>query len=155
MSSNDVGDLILHLATSNRSFLDFSSKLMPEEKYLLYTGLQRNNFKELNDLIKHRLNNSPNQTARNALGMFLCLMRLSISQNQIADLFGTNQVVISEAINTVAKLLDEELVLFYLRFKPTHLTRDEAIATHGSQFYNKIYDQRDDTLKITTDGSYL
>jgi len=36
MSSSDIGDLLLHLANSNPSMLDFSSKLMPEEKYHLY-----------------------------------------------------------------------------------------------------------------------
>jgi len=85
----------------------------------------------------------------------MCLMRTSIARNLMAGLFETKQTVVSEAINTVAKVLDQEFVSFYLGYRSTHISREDAIVKHVSRFYNRIFDQRDDTLKITTYESYL
>jgi len=35
------------------------------------------------------------------------------------------------------------------------LTRESAIADHGSHFYNQIFNQKEDTLKVNVDGTYL
>jgi len=155
MTSTDLGDWLLYLTNANRIRVDFSKDNVPEEKYKLYTGLQKNEFEDLFTYIEHGLRISGNREPKNALGMFLCLMRLSIPQKLIAELFDTNQPVVSACIDRVSELLETHFLPMFLGYSTQHMTRADAINKHGSPFYNNIFDQKSDTVKIAVDGTYL
>ncbi len=86
--------------------------------------------------------------------MFLCMLRLNVSQPVLAIMFGIKNVMtVSDAIDSVSRALEEYFVPHYLGFQ--HMTREEAITKHGRKIFKTLFETDGDTLFLTLDGTYL
>lgn len=125
-----------------------------EEEYKTLLGLGKEDFKQLYQYIKGSLKDSANRHPRNALALFLCLLRLNLSQPVLGIMFGIQQVsTVSDTINSVSKALEKIFVPKFLGFQ--HMSRDQAIAEHGRKLFKTLFETPDDTLFPIFDGTYL
>jgi len=86
--------------------------------------------------------------------LFLVLLRQNLPQNLIGFMFNTNQQVVSEAVDTVSKLLEELFVPLYLGY--THISRNDAIRLHSRQFFHDLFQNPgENLLGLVLDGTYL
>jgi hypothetical protein len=79
---------------------------------------------------------------------------MNLSQPVLAIMFGMEQgMAVSDCINAVSRALELHFVPNFLGFR--HMTREEAITTHGRQMFKTLFETDDDTLFVTFDGTYL
>lgn len=135
--------------------LDFADeKELSEEEYQTLLGFGKEDFKNLFEYVKGCLKESVNRHPRNALALFLCLLRLNVSQPVLGIMFGIQQVTtVSDTINSVSKALEKLFVPNFLGFQ--QMTRDQAIQDHGRKIFKTIYEAPPDTMFPIFDGTYL
>jgi hypothetical protein len=125
---------------------------LTDNDYKLLTGITRDQFRELVGVLKeNKMRESGNRSLRNALGIFLVMLRLNVSQRVLAFLFGiTSQSIISETIDAVTEVLIKNFVPLHLGYG--HLTRDQLM-THMRPMYTKLLDRNDEELILILDGT--
>jgi hypothetical protein len=136
--------------------VDFNSSAgLTDEDFRLLTGIGRESFGELVDVLKgSKMRESSNRSICNALGMFLVMLRLNLSQRVIAFMFGVNsQSSVSEAIDTVSEVLLQKFVPLHLGYQ--HLTREELLHRHMRSSFTTILERDPDDLILILDGTYL
>jgi hypothetical protein len=145
--------LTTRLAQKHRP-IDFClSSGMTNVDYKLLTGISKDPFDQLVQILKESdMRESSNRDLRNALGIFLVMLRLNLSQRVLAFLFGiSNQSVISTTIGTVSKILLTKFVPLHLGYK--HLTRDQLMQ-HQRKMYHTILDRDEEDMILILDGTY-
>jgi hypothetical protein len=128
---------------------------LPESRYKTFVGLEKNNFNNLFSFIESRIRNTSNRTAKDALGMFLILLRTNNTQEFIAHLFGTTQRIVSEAISSVGLALEEDFVPKFLGYSHTHMSREEALEKHSIKLTSGVLQQDASRLCLMADCTYI
>lgn len=139
-----------------RKPLDFDKGSgLTDADYKLLTGISEEAFSELAEILaKSEMRNSGNRSHRNALGIFMVMLRLGLSQRVLRFLFGVrNQSCISDTIDKVAEVLMKEFVPKHLGY--THMEREELMSKHMRPIYTKVLERDDDDLILVLDGTYL
>jgi DDE superfamily endonuclease len=99
------------------------------------------------------MRDSSNRSTRNALAMFLMLIRMDVPQEKIGQLFGVDQVCVSRTIEAVSIRLEEAFVPMHLGF---HCLTKEEIITKHSTVMSRILTQSDPGTPIfIMDGTYF
>jgi hypothetical protein len=141
------------LKENQKGVLDFDDESISDHEFKMLTGLSKQNFEKIYRICSPYLRDSKNRTSRNALAIFFVKLRLNISQEVIAVLFGfPNQERVSETFNTVMEILYEKFVPLYLGFQ--HISRQEA-KRHQSAFITGLHEIPEEALGLALDGSYL
>lgn len=98
------------------------------------------------------MRNTLTRSVRNALAMFLLLLRNNMKQEVIAHNFSTTQQVVSKTIDAVPLALEENFVPNYLGYH--HITREEALEKHSIKLTSKVLKQPESRLCLICDGTY-
>lgn len=99
------------------------------------------------------MNNTSTRSVRNALAMFLMLLRNNVKQEMIAHNFSTSQQVVSKTIDTVFSILEKEFVPKHLGYN--HINREEAITKHSIYLTSKVLQQPESRICLIADCTYL
>ncbi|XP_035702689.1 uncharacterized protein LOC118434065 [Folsomia candida] len=162
MSDEELARWILDL-TSNKNRIgarrrhyNFDDQTdVQKDDYQNLVGFSKIQFNSLLTEISDHVHNSVNRNVRNALAIFLMLLRHNLSQKVLSSLFGIpNQSCVSETIEAVATALDNHFVKKYLGFE--HLSREAALRDHSRPIYSKLFKEEDPTkLFLIMDGTYI
>jgi hypothetical protein len=157
MEGDEITEWIKKLVNSMDNkpiIMDFSRETnFKSEDYELLLGVKKDQFFELFSICKPHLHASKNRKKENALAVLLMKMRLDVSQNVLALLFGfSSQARVSDTISHVADILDKNYAIHHVGFG--HLTRDEALQ-HNSGFFHAIIKTPPESLHLTVDGTYI
>lgn len=98
------------------------------------------------------MRNTATRSLRNALAMFLLLLRNNMKQEIIAHNFSTTQQVVSSTIDAVSAALHEHFVPKHLGYY--HITRDEALEKHSIKLTSKVLGQPETSLCLVADCTY-
>ncbi|XP_035714512.1 uncharacterized protein LOC118438406 [Folsomia candida] len=162
MSDEELAQWILDLS-SNRNKLgarrrryNFDDQTdVDKDDYPNLVGFSKIQFNSLLAEISGHVHNSVNRSVRNALAIFLMLLRHNLAQKVLGSLFGIpNQSCVSETIDAVATALDNHFVKKYLGFE--HLSCEAALRDHSRPIYSKLFKEEDPTkLFLIMDGTYI
>lgn len=92
------------------------------------------------------MRNITTRSVRNALAMFLMLLRNNMKQEVIAFNFSTSQQVVSNTIDSVSSALEEHFVPHYLGYH--HITRDQALEDHSIKLTSDVLGKSDSGLHV-------
>jgi hypothetical protein len=154
ITTRDVCTWIFELtdATEDKPRVDFADpEDLTTEDYETLLPCSKDAFDEMSFLISPRMRISSNRHPRNALAMFLMMLRLNLTQKFLAFLFRVEQTTVSLAIQTVSDLLLELHTPRHLGYR--HLSRDLAIENHSRVLFNELF-QRFESLFLIVDGKY-
>ncbi len=142
------------LAKNKTRTVNFDDPKTEDEAYEELLGLKKDQFDEVFAYISEGLLKSKNRSPRNALGIFLAKLRLGVSQQVLARLFGIdNQSVISQTFHRVAQLLTEKFVPSNLGFK--HMSREQIMDNHNPAFVRQMFELEAGRLVFILDGTYF
>lgn len=154
LTTNQISWLIhFNSKVAASSPIDLDHKDLSSEEYKLLFGITKDQFLELTQYCKGRINNSCNRSIKNALGFFLAKLRLGVSQKLLGFLFGLSQQRLSDTFWNVAKALESEFVGKNLGFGS--LTREQYLKDHDSQFVRKLYKVPKKSLILFLDCKFL
>jgi hypothetical protein len=148
--------ILITNSSSNSNIISFEEDGVDDSNYKMLTGLEKSYFDELyEDYLRGNLRNSCNRSVRDALGMFLMLLRGNISQKWLGYLFGTTQPVVSTTVRSVASVLTATFVPYNLGIDPiNHITREDA-QKHNIPFFNGMFKKPATSMGLICDGTYI
>jgi len=136
------------------AIINVDGKDFSEYEYMLLLGVTKDQFDDMYSTIASKLRWSVNRSGRNALAIFLCKMRLGVSQKLLAYLFGIeSQKKISEVIGRVSELLEKEFVPKHYGY--SHISREEILLHHNPTYIQKLYNVPEGGVTLYLDGSYF
>lgn len=160
--------MIVHRCSLQKSIngFDFSSKLaetrinnkisfenMSTERIFSLTGLKKDDFDDLCNIIRDSDLKFLTVNLMDALGFFLIKYRLGLSIQQTCNLFnicGYSQA--KELIIQVRKILMDKLVSKNLGFE--NMSRDDVNNKHTTTLSKNLFDVGKDSLIVVWDGTY-
>ena len=152
-TSELVKSQTIHRWQDRPAVIDFENSETDGSEYETYTGLSKAQFDEMLPYVQPEMRNSPLRSVRNALGMFLCKLRMGISQERIARLFGIEeQQRVSDAISAVIAALVKNFVPLHLGYD--HLSRED-LKTHQNDLTSALCNLHDDEVAVIIDGTYI
>ena len=92
--------------------VDFDDPNIPPSAYVSLLGIKYEHFKDLSRYISQAMKNSCNRSVRDALAIFLSFLRMGVSQDKLATLYGMPDQCISDAIDAVSEALETNFVSF-------------------------------------------
>ena len=103
---------------------------LSDDEYRLLTSLSRNDFNDLVQMVASSgIRNSCNRSIRTAVGIFLCKLRLGLSNRLLASMFQLpDKRLFSRIIDSARQAILKNFVPYNLGFK--HVTRQEVIDNH-------------------------
>lgn len=129
---------------------------LSDEEYRPLTSLSRNEFDNLvKEVSSSNMRNACHRTIRTAVGIYLCKLRLGLSNSLLAIMFQLpDKRVVSRVINSARKALVEDFVPYNLGFG--HVTRQELIERHTTTIARELMcGGGDDTAIVVIDGTYI
>lgn len=161
LSSADVQLLLCNaqklLQNDKKRFSFDDPRDLNDDDYRLLTGLSRNNFDDFVQIITpSTIRTSCNRSVRTAVGIYLCKLRLGVSNTMLACMF---QIVdkrsVSRIINSARQAILKGFVPTNLGFG--HVTRDDVIYRHTTTIARELMcgGESTDTAIIVLDGTYL
>ena len=160
LSSSDVQLLLsqsqmLHERSGKR--LDFDDpRSLSNDEYRVLTSLSREDFDDLIKKISYSgIRNSSNRSIRTAVGVFLCKLRLGVSNRTLACLFQlSDKRLVCRIIDSARQAISQDFVPNNLGFN--HITRREVIDHHTTTIARQLMCGGDsDTAIIVVDGTYI
>jgi len=158
MTGTELGQWILEVTTSSKSskpMFQFIDDSMDSKTYKSLFGLMKDQF---NDLYQKYIEptvmrDTKCRNKREALAMFLIMIRKNMDQETIGFLFHCSQSVVSDSITAVSDTLIKSLVVEHLGYQA--MPRQTAIREHNRTILHKILGLEADQLAIIADGTYL
>jgi len=129
---------------------------LSDEEYKVFTSLTKDQFDDLVwHISKYDIRNSSNRSIRTALAIFLCKLRLGLSNALLAVLFQLpNKRTVSRSLESVRTALMSEFVPNNLGFN--HIARHEIIHQHTSNIAQQLMGvDEPDTAIVVVDGTYI
>ncbi|CAF3882825.1 unnamed protein product [Rotaria magnacalcarata] len=128
-----------------------------DDEYCLLTSLSRDNFNDFIQIISSStIRPSCNRSIRTAVGIYLCKLRLGISNRLLACMFQiADKRTVSRIINSTRQAIVKSFVPDNLGFG--HVTREDVIGRHTTIIARELMCGGDstDTAIIIIDGTYL
>ncbi|CAF4373861.1 unnamed protein product [Rotaria magnacalcarata] len=128
-----------------------------DDEYCLLTSLSRDNFNDFAQIISSStIRPSCNRSIRTAVGIYLCKLRLDISNRLLACMFQiADKRTVSRIINSARQAIVKSFVPDNLGFG--HVTREDVIGRHTTTIARELMCGGDSTdiAIIIIDGTYL
>ncbi|CAF2052214.1 unnamed protein product [Rotaria magnacalcarata] len=128
-----------------------------DDEYCLLTSLSRDNFNDFVQIVSSsNIRPSCNRSIRTAVGIYLCKLRLGISNRLLACMFQiADKRTVSRVINSARQAIVKSFVPDNLGFG--HVTREDVIGRHTTTIARELMCGGDstDTAIIIIDGTYL
>ena len=127
-----------------------------DDEYCLLTSLSRDNFNELAEIISSSaMRNSCNRSIRTAIGIYLCKLRLGLSNRLLACMFQLpDKRAVSRIIDSARQAILKDFVLYNLGFE--HITRRDVIDHHTTTIARELMcGDSFNTAIVVIDGTYI
>ncbi len=145
------------LLKNQKSILNFDNPWnLSDDEYRWLTSLSRDEFDDLVKIISSsNIRNSSNRSIRTCVGLYLCKLRLGISNRLLAYMFHLpDKRTVSRIIDSARQATLASFVLNHLGFP--HVTRNDVINHHTSTIARQLISSGDDsTAIIVIDGTYI
>lgn len=144
------------LKNQKRLFNFDNPRDMSDDDYQLLTGLSIHDFNDFVDIISSsNIRHSSNRSIRTCAGLYLCKLRLGLSNRLLTYMFNLpDKRTVSRIINSARQAASSTFVSQNLGF--SHITRDDVIDNHTSTFARQlISDGSDSTAIVVIDGTYI
>ena len=129
---------------------------LSDDEYRLLTSLSRNDFNDLVQMVASSgIRNSCNRSIRTAVGVYLCKLRLGLSNRLLASMFQLpDKRLISRIIDSARQAILKNFVPYNLGFE--HVTRQEVIDNHTTTIARELMCGGDsNTAIVVIDGTYI
>ncbi|XP_062619312.1 uncharacterized protein LOC134280876 [Saccostrea cucullata] len=158
LNKHSVLDLLSkmrHLCQVNKNYrLDFDNKeSLTNEDYTSLTGLTKENFQDLYQIVHHHIKNTPSRSVRTTLAIFLCKLNSGLSNRFLATLFNVTKSSLRRAIKTVRQVLMNNLVPQNLGFH--HVSREKVIKDHTRPLAASLFGTTGEEAILVLDGTYI
>ena len=160
LTSSDLQVLLTQSQMLNQNLrhrFDFDNpRGLSDDEYQLLTSLSRENFNDLIQIVSSSgIRNSSNRSIRSAVGLFLCKLRLGLSNRLLASMFQlANKRLVSRIIDSGRQAISKSFVLNNLGFE--HITRREVIDHHTTAIARQLMcDGNSDIATLVVDGTYI
>ncbi|CAF4568929.1 unnamed protein product [Rotaria socialis] len=161
LSSSDVQLLLSKAQTlfenGKKRFSFDDPRDLNDDEYCLLTSLSRDHFTDFVQITSSSIiRPSCNRSIRTAVGIFLCKLRLGISNRLLACMFQiADKRTVSRIINSARQAIVKSFVPDNLGFG--HVTREDVIGRHTAAIARELMCGGDstDTTIIIIDGAYL
>lgn len=152
---NEVTNLAVQQQSiiNNPQMVDYDRPNLSERCYTELLGVIKVHFDHLLSTCKRNMRSTDNRSVTNALAMFLMMLRMNQSQYKIAALFNTEQQRVSDAIDRVSKLLDENFVPLHLGFN--HISVQQMVESHSTKMSNILTENQSNHPVVILDGTYF
>ena len=127
-----------------------------DDEYCLLTNLSRDNFNELVEIISSStMRNSCNRSMRTAIGVYLCISRLGVSNRLLTCMFQLpDKRTVSRIIDSARQAILKDFVSYNLGFE--HITHRDVIDHHTTTIAREL--MRGDSFNtaiVVIDGTYI
>jgi hypothetical protein len=120
------------------------------------TSLSRNDFNEFVEIISSSyIRNSSNRSVRTAIGIYLCKLRLGLSNRLLASMFQLpDKRAVSRIIDSARQAILKSFVPYNLGFG--HVKRQDVIERHTTTIARELMcGGSSDTAVVVIDGTYI
>lgn len=127
-----------------------------DDEYRLLTSLSREDFDDLvNTISSSNIRNSSNRSIRTCIGIYLCKLRLGVSNRLLAHMFDLpDKRAVSRIIESARQAASISFVHKHLGF--SHVTRTDVINHHTTTLARQlITDGSINTAIVCIDGTYI
>ena len=158
-NSSDLETLLERLRTlyNGRKRFNFDDpRDLSDNAYFTLTSLSKDAFDHLVKVVSSsNVKNSCHRSVRTAVGIYLCKLRLGLSNSLLTIMFELpDKRVVSRIINSARQALMESFVPYNLGFN--HVTRQEIIDLHTTTIARELMcDGGEDTAIVVVDGTYI
>ncbi len=159
----DSSDVHLMLSKSQKLFENEKTRFsfdnprdLSDDEYRLLTSLSRDEFNDLVDIISSStIRNSSNRSIRTAIGVYLCKLRLGVSNRFLASMFHLpDKRAVSRTIDSARQAILKTFVPNHLGFG--HVTRQDVIDRHTTTIARELMcGGSSSTVIVVIDGSYI
>lgn len=132
------------------------SRNLSDDLYPTLTSLSKEAFDQLvKEVSSSNMRNSCHRSIRTAIGIYLCKLRLGLSNSLLAIMFELpDKRVVSRIINSARQAIMDEFVPYNLGFG--HVTREEIIDRHTTNIARELLcDGANGTAVVVIDGTYV
>jgi hypothetical protein len=129
---------------------------LTDDEYRLLTSLSRDDFNALVDIISSSsIRNSSNRSIRTAVGLYLCKLRLGLSNRFLACMFQLpDKRTVSRIIDSARQAISKSFVPNNLGFE--HITRQDVIDHHTTTIARELMcGGGSETAILVFDGTYI
>jgi hypothetical protein len=160
LNSSDV-QLLLSKAqmlfeNGNKRFNFDDTRDLTDDEFRLLTSLSRNDFNDLvNIASSSSIRNSSNRSIRTAIGIYLCKLRLGLSNRLLASMFRLpDKKSVSRIIDSARQAILKSFVPYNLGFG--HIKRRDVIEHHTTTIARELMCSGDsNTAIVVVDGTYI
>jgi len=160
LNSSDV-QLLLSKAqmlfeNGNKRFNFDDTRDLTDDEFRLLTSLSRNDFNDLvNIASSSSIRNSSNRSIRTAIGIYLCKLRLGLSNRLLASMFRLpDKKSVSRIIDSARQAILKSFVPYNLGFG--HIKRRDVIEHHTTTIARELMCGGDsNTAIVVVDGTYI
>ena len=160
LNSSDV-QLLLSKAqmlfeNGNKRFNFDDTRDLTDDEFRLLTSLSRNDFNDLvNIASSSSIRNSSNRSIRTAIGIYLCKLRLGLSNRLLASMFRLpDKKSVSRIIDSARQAILKSFVPYNLGFG--HVKRQDVIDHHTTTIARELMCGGDsNTAIVVVDGTYI
>jgi len=99
------------------------------------------------------MRDTSSRTKKEALGMFLLMLRKNLDQETVGFFFGVSQSVVSDSIEAISKTLNATLVKENLGYQA--MPRETALRSHNRRIVHDLLGLGEVELAIIADGTYI
>jgi len=127
-----------------------------DDEYRLLTSLSRDDFNELVEIVSSfDIRNSSNRSIRTAIGIYLCKIRLGLSNHFLASMFQLpDKRTVSRIIDSARQAILKTFVPHHLGFG--HVSRQDVIDRHTTTIARELMcDGTFSTAIVVIDGTYI
>jgi hypothetical protein len=129
---------------------------LTDDEYPLLTSLSRNDFNEFVEIISSsNIRNSCNRSVRTAIGIYLCKLRLGLSNRLLASMFQLpDKRTVSRIIDSARQAILKSFVPYNLGFG--HVKRQDVIDRHTTTIARELMcGGSSNTAVVVIDGTYI
>ncbi|CAF1223944.1 unnamed protein product [Rotaria sordida] len=144
------------LENHNKKFNFDDPRSLTEDEYRLLTSLSKDDFNEfVKDVSSSGIRNSSNRSIRTAIGIYLCKIRLGLSNRFLACMFQLpDKKTVSRIIDNARQAILNSFVPYNLGFG--HITRQDVINHHTTTIARELMcGGASNTAIIIIDGTYI
>lgn len=144
------------LQNQKRKFNFDNPRDLSDDEYKLLTSLSRDDFDDIVRVISSsNIRNSSNRSIRTCIGLYLCKLRLGLSNRLLAYMFHLpDKRTVSRIIDSARQAASTTFVAKHLGF--SHVTRTDVIDRHTTTLARQlISDGSENTAIVVIDGTYI
>lgn len=146
-----------NLYNAKRRFNFDDGHALSDNEYPILTGLSKVSFDELVGIVclASNMRNSSQRSIRTAVGVYLCKLRLGLSNSLLSMMFNlSDKRTVARIINSARQAVSECFTPHNLGFN--HITRRQVIDNQTTPIAQQLMtDGAEDTAILVIDGTYI